>query len=298
MREHSGDVGNAPEPGNGAGSQLYERKEPRCQVHRLKSIKSVPTRRFRHISPDFSRYSRFLTVDDLIAQQISYYRARAAEYDEWFLRQGRYDRGPKINRQWFTEVEEVRRALDAFAPKGDVLELAGGTGLWTEQLNRYADRVTVVDSSPEMLALNRGRLNSDWVRYIQHDLFTWLPDDQYDAVFFGFWLSHVPPERFATFWRLVRDALRPAGRVFFVDSRYDESSTAVDHELEGPDSAAVTRRLNDGREYRIVKRFYRPSSLEQDLSHLDWHVMVKTTPTYFLYGFGSPQGRQDRSESS
>ena len=79
-------------------------------------------------------------MDELIAQQISYYQARAGEYDEWFLRQGRYDRGPEINRQWFTEVEEVRRALDAFAPGGDVLELAGGTGLWTEQLLRQAGR--------------------------------------------------------------------------------------------------------------------------------------------------------------
>ena len=179
-----------------------------------------------------------------------------------------------------------------------MLELAGGTGLWTEQLIRHAVRVTVVDSSPEMLALNRERLNSDRVHYVEADLFSWLPDGRYDAVFFGFWLSHVPPERFAAFWRQVGDALRPDGRVFFVDSRYNESSTAVDHELEGPDSAAVTRRLNDGREYRIVKWFYHPSSLEQQLSDLGWHVTVKTTPNYFLYGFGTPRGGQDRSESS
>lgn len=237
-------------------------------------------------------------MDELIAQQISYYQARAGEYDEWFLRQGRYDRGPEINRQWFTEVEEVRRALDAFAPGGDVLELAGGTGLWTEQLLRQAGRVTVVDSSPEMLALNRERLQSDRVRYIQADLFSWLPDAQYDVVFFGFWLSHVPADRFAAFWKLVRRSLHSDGRVFFVDSRYDQSSTAVDHELEGPESAAVTRRLNDGREYRIVKRYYVPADLEHQLTGLGWTVTVKATPNYFLYGFGAPRTGQDRDEDS
>ena len=35
---------------------------------------------------------------------MAYYQARASEYDEWFLRQGRYDRGSAQNAPWFTEV--------------------------------------------------------------------------------------------------------------------------------------------------------------------------------------------------
>jgi demethylmenaquinone methyltransferase/2-methoxy-6-polyprenyl-1,4-benzoquinol methylase len=72
--------------------------------------------------------------DRLIEEQIAYYQARAGEYDEWFLRQGRYDHGPEMNARWFAEVEQVARALEAFAPAGDVLELASGTGLWTQRL--------------------------------------------------------------------------------------------------------------------------------------------------------------------
>lgn len=30
---------------------------------------------------------------DILQEQIQYYRDRASEYDEWFFRQGRYDRG-------------------------------------------------------------------------------------------------------------------------------------------------------------------------------------------------------------
>jgi len=69
-----------------------------------------------------------------IEEQIEYYRARSGEYDEWFLRQGRYDRGPALNEAWFREVRAVRAALDTFRPTGNLLELACGTGLWTEQL--------------------------------------------------------------------------------------------------------------------------------------------------------------------
>lgn len=225
--------------------------------------------------------------DDLLQQQIAYYRARAGEYDEWFLRQGRYDRGPELNQRWFDEIAVAVRALAAFQPTGDVLELAAGTGLWTQHLVRTATSVTCVDSSPEVLALNRERLAGANVRYLQADLFAWQPDCQYDAVFFSFWLSHVPSERFAPFWEMVRAALKPTGRVFFVDALYDGTSTARDHQLEGANATTLTRRLNDGREYRIVKVFHEPDDLQRRLSALGWDVSVTPTGRYFYYGAGA-----------
>jgi SAM-dependent methyltransferase len=225
--------------------------------------------------------------DDLLQQQIAYYRARAGEYDEWFLRQGRYDRGSELNQQWFDEIASAVRALEACHLTGDVLELAAGTGLWTQHLARTAASVTCVDSSPEALALNRERLADANVRYARADLFSWQPDRRYDAIFFSFWLSHVPREHFEPFWDLVRAALKPTGRVFFVDALYDDTSTARDHQLEGSDATTLTRRLNDGREYRIVKVFHTPDDLQQRLGTLGWNVTVTPTGRYFYYGAGA-----------
>lgn len=228
------------------------------------------------------------TSDHVLEEQIAYYRNRAGEYDEWFLRQGRYDHGPELNRRWFDEVDQVARALTAFAPAGDVLELASGTGLWTQRLITTARSVTAVDSSPEAHALNRQRLGETApVRFLEADLFQWQPDRQYDTVFFSFWLSHVPPERLESFWDVVRAALAPGGRVFFVDALYEETSTAKDHQLEGPDAHAVTRRLNGGQEYRIVKVFYRPDDLARQLSAWGWNAHIERTQTYFYYGQAS-----------
>lgn len=236
------------------------------------------------------RRSKTNLPSDLLREQIEYYRARAPEYDDWILRRGRYDRGPAANQAWHDELSEVRRALDAFGPRGHVLELAAGTGQWTTELARRADTVTVVDASAEMLAINRAKVNDPRVRYVESDIFTWTPDATYDAVAFGFWLSHVPPERFAEFWDLVRRSLAPDGRVFFVDSRYDERSTALDHRLEGPDRTISRRRLNDGREFDVVKVFYEPADLERKLGNLGWDVTVRKTATYFLYGQGAQKG--------
>ncbi|MGZ3668081.1 MAG: class I SAM-dependent methyltransferase, partial [Ktedonobacterales bacterium] len=111
---------------------------------------------------------------------------------------------------------------------------------------------------------------------------------QYDVVFFSFWLSHVPPERFDAFWDLVRSAVKPRGRVFFLDSLYNDSSTARDHRLEGGDATTLTRRLNDGETFRIVKVFYQPAELAARLKARGWEIAVESTPNYFLYGFGNP----------
>ncbi len=220
----------------------------------------------------------------LIRDQIEYYRARANEYDQWFFRQGRYDQGEALNRLWFREVEQVREALHQFRPAGRVLELACGTGLWTEQIVAHADHITAVDSSAEVIALNAGRVDSPLVEYLQADIFEWQPERRFDLVFFAFWLSHVPAERFEPFWRTVASALKPGGRVFFVDSAYSETSSARDHVLEGPQATTINRRLNDGREFRIVKIFYRPEDLRAQLAALGFRAQVRQTANYFLYG--------------
>ena len=221
---------------------------------------------------------------DLLREQVEYYQARAGEYDEWFLREGRYDRGPEHRAHWVRELATVEAALQKELPSGEVLELACGTGLWTQHLVRHHSRVVAIDASSEAIAINRQRLHSDVVEYIVADLFNWTPPaGRFDAVFFGFFLSHVPPGHFNTFWATVRTALRPNGRVFFVDSLLEQTSTARDHD-QLDKSGEVRRRLNDGREFSIVKVFYEPSWLEQRLTDCGWEGWVRSSGQFFLYG--------------
>jgi SAM-dependent methyltransferase len=95
--------------------------------------------------------------EQLLSQQVKYYRERAAEYDEWFLRQGRYDQGPEHRAEWFREIGVIEAALREAVPRGEVLELACGTGLWTRHLAERHSRIVAVDASPEVVAINRGR---------------------------------------------------------------------------------------------------------------------------------------------
>lgn len=223
----------------------------------------------------------------ILDEQIAYYRARAEEYDQWFFRQGRYDRGEEQRRAWFAEVAEVEAALRGAAPAGDVLELACGTGLWTRHLVEHAASVTAVDASPEVVRLNAERVRSSRVEYVLADLFAWRPARRYDFVFFGFWLSHVPEERFAQFWAMVRAAVRDDGQAFFVDNLFGQEQTARDHQAIDL-GGVVERKLNDGRTFSIIKIFYQPGALRARLETLGWRGEVRRTERFFLHGCVRP----------
>jgi demethylmenaquinone methyltransferase/2-methoxy-6-polyprenyl-1,4-benzoquinol methylase len=170
----------------------------------------------------------------LLADQVAYYRARASEYDEWWFRTGRYDRGAVLNAAWRVDTVAVETALAEFLRERRpqrVLELACGTGLFTRHLAPVASRVVAVDASPEMIEINRARTCSPRVEYVGADIFSWTSQERFDLVFFSFWLSHVPPVRFDTFWAQVSGALAPGGAAYLIDSAFDRTSTAKDHVL-------------------------------------------------------------------
>jgi demethylmenaquinone methyltransferase/2-methoxy-6-polyprenyl-1,4-benzoquinol methylase len=227
--------------------------------------------------------------EDLLAEQRAYYRARAPEYDEWWQRRGRYDRGEEVAAEWDAQVGVVEAALDRFGARGDVLELAGGTGWWTERLARTADRLTVVDASSETLALNRERVARDDVEYVVADLFAWEPPRAYDAVFFSFWLSHVPRARFAEFWGLVGCCLAPGGRAFLIDNRHDPLMTRRDPYVTEYAPDLHVRRLGDGSEYRVVKVMYEPAELQAAIEAEGWRAEIDGT-RWFFFGSAAPSG--------
>jgi demethylmenaquinone methyltransferase/2-methoxy-6-polyprenyl-1,4-benzoquinol methylase len=215
---------------------------------------------------------------DRLDEQREYYRERAPEYDQWWQAQGQYAKSPLEAQRWFDDVGEVSQALDEFAPAGDVLELAAGTGWWTSRLARHAGHVTAVDASPEALALNHDKTEkSGKVAYVVADLFAWDPPrSSFDVVFFAYWLSHVPSDRLDLFRRRVTSALRPGGRIFLIDSYHHERL---------PDDRQQ-RVLNDGRRYEVVKRYWQPDELS---AIPDWHLSATVTANrHIIYAAGRP----------
>jgi demethylmenaquinone methyltransferase/2-methoxy-6-polyprenyl-1,4-benzoquinol methylase len=198
---------------------------------------------------------------------------------------------------------EFGRLIERLAPSGDVLEIACGTGLWTQHLAPRARSLTALDSSPEMIELARCRAGKV-AEFIVADIFEWRPPRRYDTIFFGFWLSHVPQGRFGDFWRLLDRGLAPAGRILFVDegqpracregvdrclkAQDDRSEGVAASSSEAPATgdapADVRRRLRDGSIHRIVKVFHGPAELAIALSELAWSAEIELTDEGFIVG--------------
>ena len=219
--------------------------------------------------------------DALLAEQMAYYRAGAAEYDRAYAE--------------FQDLRELLTLVDELPIAGDVLELACGTGQWTSRLAARARSVTAVDAAAEVLALARARTASPTVQFLEADLFEWRPPRRYDTVFFAFWLSHVPPARLPGFWNTVAAALAPGGKAIFVDDGPDVA--AEEEVLADQPIPAVLRRLDDGGRYRVVKVFHDVRSLTDDLTALGWSVRVRPVARNFI-GIAEPPATPGQEAAS
>ena len=224
-----------------------------------------------------------VAVADIDRQMIDYYDARAPEYDDWYLRRGRYERGAIHDAAWNAELDAAGRWLDDLPWGGEIVELAAGTGWWSPLLASRGE-LSLYDASTAALDRARERLVAHGLRAHLHVRDAWAePDREVDGLFMGFWLSHVPRERLAEFLALSRRWLKPGGRIAFIDSLDDAASRAVDHPEPATDHA--TRRLDDGREFTIVKVFYDPDELRQALSAAGFDAAdVTTTGRFFILG--------------
>lgn len=206
-------------------------------------------------------------------RQIAYYRARAAEYDSAY--------GERMH------LPQLAKTLDELPIRGDVLELACGTGQWTRLLADRAQSLTALDAAPEMLDIARARMQGTTTRFIGADVFSWEPDRQYDTVFFAFWLSHVPPVEMEAFWDLLRWALAPGGCVVFLDD--SPAKAEIEDLAVEMDVPTVRRRLADGTQHHAVKVFRDPAGITRQLNDLGWGAQVSQADPYHLAGIARPR---------
>ncbi|HYX10671.1 MAG TPA: class I SAM-dependent methyltransferase, partial [Candidatus Acidoferrum sp.] len=217
-------------------------------------------------------------------EMVEYYEARAWEYDEWYLRRGRYARGPIHDAAWQAELEAASDWLQGVPLHGRIVELAAGTGWWSPILAGKGE-LWAFDGAEAPLERARDRLLAHRLRAHLHVRDAWAePDAPADGLFTGFWLSHVPRARLAEFLGLARRWLSVGGTYAFIDSRYDPQSSALDHR-PSPDEETTVRRLNDGRTFTIPKVFYEPPELERALREAGFlTVDLETTDRFFLLG--------------
>ena len=180
------------------------------------------------------------------AQLRQYYAARAGEYESIYS---------KPERQ--ADLRRLETLLPDLLAGRRLLEIACGTGYWTQHLARRAQSVVALDASPETLELAAAKdLPPQRVAFRVADAYD-LPGElgSFDGAFAGFWWSHVPVRRLSPFLDSLDRRLTPGARVVLLDNLYVEgNSTPVSHRDEDGNTYQ-RRRLTDGSEHMVLKNF-------------------------------------------
>ncbi|WP_193090165.1 class I SAM-dependent methyltransferase [Advenella sp. FME57] len=174
-----------------------------------------------------------------------YYGARANEYDRIYS---------KPERQ--ADLRKLQIWLPALFADRSVLEIACGTGYWTQFYAPLAERVMALDAAKETLHIAAGRITTNNVQLMQGDAYE-LPvfDAPFDAAFAGFWWSHIPHEQLAGFLAGLHKALEPGARIVFLDNRFVPGSSTPIANCDSAGNTYQLRTLDDGSMHRVLKNF-------------------------------------------
>ncbi|MDB5934774.1 MAG: SAM-dependent methyltransferase [Massilia sp.] len=164
-----------------------------------------------------------------------------------------------------------------------VLELACGTGYWTNVIAASADSVVATDINEEMIALaNLRALPADKVQFRVADAWN-LPDDigSYTAVFIGFWWSHVKREQQEKFLAQLRSKVGDVVLVLLDDVYVEGSSETVARtDLEG--NTYQIRVAPDGERYEIPKTYPSDSALRKKLASSVREIRIVRLEYYWM----------------
>lgn len=187
---------------------------------------------------------------------LEYYRKRAREYERI------YD---KPERQ--ADLAVLRERIPRELAGRDVLEIACGTGYWTQICAPSVRSILAVDLAEETLDIACAKEYAfGKVRFGQADAYR-LDDLQgpFDAGLAAFWWSHIPRRRIQEFLEGWHRRLGSGARVVLLDNRYVDGSSTPLSRTDGAGDTYQLRKLADGTEYEVLKNFPESTELERVL---------------------------------
>jgi ubiquinone/menaquinone biosynthesis C-methylase UbiE len=205
----------------------------------------------------------------------SYYAARASEYDRV------YDKPERK-----TDIEAMRRWLPSLFVNSRLLEVACGTGFWTQYIAPLTKQVVALDYAPEVIAIAQSRVSPDKVSFVIGDAYN-LPLDMgsFNAAFAGFWFSHVPKRRQREFLSGLSAVIAPGATVVLIDNLYVEGSNHPISEQDSDGNTFQERKLENGSAHRVLKNFPTEQELRQVISGLGHNAQYRQFKYYWAFQY-------------
>ena len=175
---------------------------------------------------------------------VAYYAARAKEYEKI------YD---KPERQG--EIGDLTTLFQNIFPGKEVLEIACGTGYWTERIAKVAASVHATDINEPVIEIARSKIYEKAnVTFKVADMFTYESTEA-ESLFGGFIWSHIKIEELDKFIDRVNSYVKPGGIVVLADNNFTEGSSLPISSTDEHGNTYQTRVLENGDTYSVVKNF-------------------------------------------
>ncbi len=176
---------------------------------------------------------------------VTYYKSRAKEYEEIYFKPERQGELRKI--------EDILK--DIFSGK-TVVEIACGTGYWTERISLTAKSILATDINDSVLdvAQNKNYPQSN-VIFQNQNLFSFNPVKKFERLFGGFIWSHIKLQELDSFVDKINDLVLPGGTIVMIDNNYVEGSSTPVTDKDEFGNTYQTRKLKDGSSHVVLKNF-------------------------------------------
>jgi len=198
---------------------------------------------------------------------------RITEINAYYARRARWHDGYlsyRSNETMEARLGPIIRLVEPFIEGRDLLEVACGTGIWTQVLAKRAKTVTATDVNESMI--DQARLKpyeKSQPAFVVCDAYRLDKlDGQFDGAFMSDFWSHVPKQLVAGFLQQLHRKLRPDGCVVAVDmsARPDSEGSVVRFDDHG--NRMHRRTLPDGSHFEIVKNYYDYRTLSEQSADL------------------------------
>ncbi|OGH23591.1 MAG: hypothetical protein A3J69_02955 [Candidatus Levybacteria bacterium RIFCSPHIGHO2_02_FULL_42_12] len=201
-----------------------------------------------------------------------YYSKRASEYEKVYHRED-------SNRQ--NELRKISKALQSAMSEKNVIELACGTGYWTQLLSRTAKSVYATDIVEEALEIAKTKKYVCPIQFSIEDAYRLsFSDGTFDGGLANFWFSHIPKSKINTFLKEFHRVLKKGSSVFITDNVLVKSIGGKLVKKPNDENTYKLRKLKDGEQFLVLKNYY---SKENLLNIFKKHVK-NFSPKNIFYG--------------